>query len=429
MSTSRLPTLLPSNRWGMDPAGSAMLTPRAKTYVSVMKDTLDIRVGHRKRGGEAAEQEAAPVVARKQLVDLESEAALMFPARADPRKRGSAPPSRERMEREMRGVVTDPLPAPQWMASLGSLHASIAPSGGGGGDDDDGDGDGGGGGDGDGDGSGGGGGGDDALAEDTAVTAPGEAPGEAATSGESDGRAAAEGGEEVENSVDAEPEALDAAAVGEGEGEDDGAANREAERDDQSGEDLAGQGVAGEGGGVGDSEGGGGITQGDEGGGDGGGGGAASAAAPATNEAPGSSALPSSPALGEAKGHEETRRPARRRPLRSVRSVQHRGDELRARRDHRLAGAAFLHGLSRHPASGQLQHGFLEALQSLRFEHARLDLPGRASGHSLAADSLQPGVRQGMRHSVSLPVLPSIKQGAQSPAATRQAAPRDAPAT
>lgn len=115
-----------------------MLTPRAKTYVSVMKDTLDIRVGHRKRGGEAAEQEAAPVVARKQLVDLESEAALMFPARADPRKRGSAPPSRERMEREMRGVVTDPLPAPQWMASLGSLHASIAPSGGGGGDDDDG---------------------------------------------------------------------------------------------------------------------------------------------------------------------------------------------------------------------------------------------------------------------------------------------------
>jgi len=112
-----------------------------------------------------------------------------------------------------------------------------------------------------------------------------------------------------------------------------------------------------------------------------------------------------------------------------VRSVQHRGDELRARRDHRLAGAAFLHGLSRHPASGQLQHGFLEALQSLRFEHARLDLPGRASGRSLAADSLQPGVRQGMRHSVSLPVLPSIKQGAQSPAATRQAAPRDAPAT
>ena len=125
-STSRLPTLLPSNRWGMDPAGSAMLTPRAKTYVSVMKDTLDIRVGHRKRGGEAADQEAAPVVARKQLVDLESEAALMFPARADPRKRGSAPPSRERMEREMRGVVTDPFPAPQWMASLGSLHASIA---------------------------------------------------------------------------------------------------------------------------------------------------------------------------------------------------------------------------------------------------------------------------------------------------------------
>ena len=30
---------LPSNRWGMDPAGSAMLTLRAKTYVSVMKDT------------------------------------------------------------------------------------------------------------------------------------------------------------------------------------------------------------------------------------------------------------------------------------------------------------------------------------------------------------------------------------------------------
>jgi hypothetical protein len=413
----------------MDPAGSAMLTPRAKTYVSVMKDTLDIRVGHRKRGGEAAEQQVAPVVARKQLVDLESEAALMFPARADLRKRGSAPPSRERMEREMRGVVTDPLPTPQWMASLGSLHASIAPSRGGGGDD--GDSDGGGGGDGDGDGSGGGGGGDGALAEDTAVPAPGEAPGEAATSGESDGRAAAEGGEEAENSVAAEPEALDAAAVGEGEGEDDDAANRGAERDNQSGEDLAGQGVAGEGGGVGDSEfGGGGITQGDEGGGDGGGGGAASGAAPATDEAPGNSALPSSPAPGEAKGHEESRRPARRRPLRSVRSVQHRGDELRARRDHRLAGAAFLHGLSRHPASGQLQHGFLEALQSLRFEHARLDLPGRASGRSLAADSLQPGVRQGMRHSVSLPVLPSIKQCAQSPAAaTRQAAPWDAPAT
>ena len=148
-----------------------------------------------------------------------------------------------------------------------------------------------------------------------------------------------------------------------------------------------------------------------------------------TNEVPGSSALPSSPALDEAEGHDETRRPTRRRPLRSVRSVRHRGDELRGRRDHRLAGAAFLHGLSRHPASGQLQEGFLEALQSLRFEHARLDLPGRASGRSLASDSLQPRVSHGMRHSVSLPVLPSIKQGAQSPAAARQAAPRDAPAT
>ena len=176
----RVPTLLPSNRWGMDPAGSAMLTPRAKTYVSVVKDTLDIRAGHRKRGGEAAEQEVAQVVTRKQLVDLESEAALMFPAHADPRKRGSAPPSRERMEREMRGVVTDPIPAPQWMASLGSLHASIAPSDGGGS-----------GGDGGGDSGGGGGGGDDVPAEDLAATAQGEAQGEGAASGESGGCAAA----------------------------------------------------------------------------------------------------------------------------------------------------------------------------------------------------------------------------------------------
>ena len=145
----RVPTLLPSNRWGMDPAGSAMLTPRAKTYVSVVKDTLDIRAGHRKRGGEAAEQ----VVPRKQLVDLESEAALMFPAHADPRKNGSAPPSRERMEREMRGVVTDPVQAPQWMASLGSL-GSLGD--GGGGDD----------GGGGGNGGDGGGGPHDAPAED-----------------------------------------------------------------------------------------------------------------------------------------------------------------------------------------------------------------------------------------------------------------------
>ena len=49
-SQSRIP-ILPASlgpAWGMTPTGSALLTPRTKTYVAVVRGGLDIRVGGRR---------------------------------------------------------------------------------------------------------------------------------------------------------------------------------------------------------------------------------------------------------------------------------------------------------------------------------------------------------------------------------------------
>ena len=88
--------------------------------------------------------------------------------------------------------------------------------------------------------------------------------------------------------------------------------------------------------------------------------------------------------------------------------MKKRADDLRSGGNHRLAGAACLHGLALHPASKKLDRDFHEALRSLRFEHARLDLPARAPRHGTSLPS-------GLGQSASLPVLPSIKAAMVSP--------------
>ena len=132
-SQSRIP-ILPASlgpAWGMTPTGSALLTPRTKTYVAVVRGGLDIRVGGRRSRVQlkAAERSEQEKVLPKNLKSLQKEASEMFPAFGRDKWR-TPPPSRERMEKESRaagrGLALDPGASTLALAGMSRSHAQGA---------------------------------------------------------------------------------------------------------------------------------------------------------------------------------------------------------------------------------------------------------------------------------------------------------------
>ena len=505
-SQSRIP-ILPASlgpAWGMTPTGSALLTPRTKTYVAVVRGGLDIRVGGRRSRVQlkAAERSEQEKVVPKDLKTLQKEAAEMFPAFGRDKWK-TPPPSRERMEKESRGRRVKEVP--EWYATLTAepefveqesvtrehpaatlkiwdIRAYNVPDA----DYKEGSGS------------------SDPFVSLTVLDGPRAEPlcvdgveleiqtpdledvtdphwpeertlrlprgrrdgvptlrcvlwdkdftndNDAIGIGKiklpinmADGSAEGEVirrklvGQKVGKGpvlpdsqlsfkydliVDVDPppgeEAATAASKsaspqGAPSGSRRASPTRELSADgadERTQEEGTGGEEAAEGGGEGEGEGEGGAGGATSAEGEGAGAGAGDGEAGAGGETPAAAvpsaeeaAVPMLPAAAaEAPAAEEgspDRKPRRKKHHHSARSVKKRGDFLTTKHDHRLAGAAFLHGLADHPHAGQLNDGFLDALQSLRFEHARLHLPERPP----VADR-----GQGLVYTSSAPVLPSI---------------------